>query len=57
MAAFNADDPRHQREQQKAAAKRSMGPTRGVARSTRMVLNLSVQDLGPYCPRYRFRIT
>ena len=28
MAQFNPDDPRHQREQQRAAAKRSMGPSR-----------------------------
>ena len=28
MAAFNPKDPRHQREQQRAAAKRSMGPQR-----------------------------
>ena len=28
MAAFNADDPRFQREMQRAAAKRSMGPAR-----------------------------
>jgi hypothetical protein len=28
VAQFNAEDPRHQREQQKAAAKRSMGPQR-----------------------------
>ena len=33
MTQFNAEDPRHQREQQKAAAKRSMGPTKGVARA------------------------
>ena len=31
MAQFNFEDPRHQREQQKAAAKRGMGPS-GLAR-------------------------